>query len=169
MNRTLKRLIFVSLISLAAVGMVCAQQLTMSFYKQEITQTLPKLLAAFAKANPGITIVTEIHPNDGGATQAAAAAAGKLPDIIQAASYSSVIESAKNGYYLDLTKQPIMSKVIDGAKPAVTYNGKLYAVPMDFAGIGIIYNKDIFARYKLKARPPISSSRRSPRRSRTTA
>jgi len=151
MNRTLKRLIFVSLISLAAVGMVCAQQLTMSFYKQEITQTLPKLLAAFAKANPGITIVTEIHPNDGGATQAAAAAAGKLPDIIQAASYSSVIESAKNGYYLDLTKQPIMSKVIDGAKPAVTYNGKLYAVPMDFAGIGIIYNKDIFARYKLKA------------------
>jgi|WetSurMetagenome_2_1015567.scaffolds.fasta_scaffold187927_1 raffinose/stachyose/melibiose transport system substrate-binding protein len=151
MNRTLKKIVIVSLMSLAVIGMVSAQQLTMSFYKQEITQTLPKLLDAFAKANPGITIVTEIHPNDGGATQAAAAAAGKLPDIIQAASYSSVIESAKNGYYLDLTKQPIMSKVIDGAKPAVTYNGKLYAVPMDFAGIGIIYNKDIFAKYKLKA------------------
>jgi raffinose/stachyose/melibiose transport system substrate-binding protein len=136
---------------IAAVAMVGAQQLTMSFYKQEITQTLPKLLDAFAKANPGITIVTEIHPNDGGATNAAAAAAGKLPDIIQAASYSAVKESAKNGYYLDLTKQPIMSKVIDGAKPAVTLDGKLYAVPMDFAGIGIIYNKDIFAKYKLKA------------------
>jgi len=151
MNRTLSKLIVISLMSLALIGMASAQQLTMSFYKQEITQTLPKLLDAFAKANPGITIVTEIHPNDGGATNAAAAAAGKLPDLIQAASYSGVVESAKNGYYLDLTKQPIMSKVIDGAKPAVTYNGKLYALPMDFAGIGIIYNKDIFAKYKLKA------------------
>jgi raffinose/stachyose/melibiose transport system substrate-binding protein len=136
---------------LATLGMVGAQQLTMSYYKPEITQTLPKLLAAFTKAYPGITIVTEIHPNDGGATNAAAAAAGKLPDLIQAASYSSVLESAKNGFYLDLTKQPIMAKVIDGAKPAVTLNGKLYAVPMDFAGIGIVYNKDIFAKYKLTA------------------
>jgi raffinose/stachyose/melibiose transport system substrate-binding protein len=150
MNRSLRKF-FVALLCLAAIGMVGAQQLTMSFYKQEITQSLPKLLAAFTKANPGITIVTEIHPNDGGATNAAAAAAGKLPDIIQAASYAPIRESAKNGYYLDLSKQPIMNKVIDGAKPAVTYNGKLYAVPMDFAGIGIIYNKDIFAKYKLKA------------------
>lgn len=124
-------------------------QLTMSIYKQEVTQTLPTLLAAFNKAYPNITIVSEIHPNDGGATNAAAAAAGKLPDLIQAASYASVRESAKNGYYLDLSAQPIMANVIDGAKPAVTYNGKLYAVPMDFAGIGIIYNKDIFAKYNL--------------------
>jgi raffinose/stachyose/melibiose transport system substrate-binding protein len=151
MNRSLSKFLIVCLMCGVAVGLVGAQQLTMSFYKQEITQTLPKLLDAFAKANPGITIVTEIHPNDGGATNAAAAAAGKLPDLIQAASYAAVKESAKNGYYLDLTKQPIMSKVIEGAKPAVTLNGKLYAVPMDFAGIGIIYNKDIFAKYKLKA------------------
>jgi raffinose/stachyose/melibiose transport system substrate-binding protein len=139
---------------MVTIGIVGAQQLTMSYYKPEITSTLPKLLDAFSKAYPGITIVTEIHPNDGGATNAAAAAAGKLPDLIQAASYASVIESAKNGYYLDLTKQPVMAKVIDGAKPAVTYNGKLYSVPMDFAGIGIIYNKDIFAKYKLT--PPVT-------------
>jgi ABC-type sugar transport system, periplasmic component len=151
MNRSLGKFFVVCLMSLALAGMASAQELKMSIYKQEITQTLPKLLAAFTKANPGITIVSEIHPDDGGATNAAAAAAGKLPDIVQAASYASVRESAKNGYYLDLTKQPIMSKVIDGAKPAVTYNGKLYAVPMDFAGIGIIYNKDIFKKYNLKA------------------
>jgi raffinose/stachyose/melibiose transport system substrate-binding protein len=151
MNRLFRKLAVFALFCMVSIGMVSAQQLTMSFYKQEITQTLPKLLAAFTKANPGITIVTEIHPDDGGATNAAAAAAGKLPDLIQAASYASVRESAKNGYYLDLTNQPIMAKVIDGAKPAVTYNGKLYSVPMDFAGIGIIYNKDIFKKYGLKA------------------
>jgi raffinose/stachyose/melibiose transport system substrate-binding protein len=152
MNRSLGKFILVGIMCLAAISMVGAQQLTMSIYKQEITQTLPKMLEAFSKANPGITISIEIHPNDGGATNAAAAAAGKLPDLIQAASYAPIKESAKNGYYLDLSKQSIMAKVIDGAKPAVTYNGKLYAVPMDFAGIGIIYNKDIFAKYKLN--PP---------------
>ncbi len=149
MKRSLK--IVAALFALIAVGTLAAEpvQLTMSFYKQEITQTLPKLLEAFSKANPDIVITTEIHPNDGGATNAAAAAAGKLPDIMQQPAYSAIVENAKNGYILDLSKQPIMAKVIDGAKPSVTYNGKLYALPMDFAGIGIIYNKDIFAKYKL--------------------
>jgi raffinose/stachyose/melibiose transport system substrate-binding protein len=151
MNRFVKKFSVLSLLCLVSIGMASAQQLTMSLYKQEMTQSVQKLLDAFTKANPGITITIEIHPNDGGATNAAAAASGKLPDLIQAASYAPVRESAKNGYYLDLSNQPIMAKVIDGAKPAVTYNGKLYAVPMDFAGIGIIYNKDIFAKYKLKA------------------
>lgn len=152
MQNTFKKL-FVALVVLSFVAVVASAEdikLTMSFYKQEITQTLPKLLDAFAKANPGITVTTEIHPNDGGTTQAAAAAAGKLPDLIMTPAYAAVVRDAKQGYLVDLTKQPIMSKVIDGAKPGVTYKGKLYAVPMDFAGIGIIYNKDIFAKYKLK-------------------
>jgi len=149
MNRSIGKFLVAGLMFMVAIGIVGAQELKMSYYKPEITANLPKLLDAFTKANPGITIVTEIHPNDGGATQAAAAAAGKLPDIMQQPAYSGVTESAKNGYILDLSKQPIMSKVIDGAKPAVTYNGRLYALPMDFAGIGIIYNKDIFAKYKL--------------------
>ena len=151
MNRTLGKFFVFCLMCMVAIGVIGAQELKMSYYKPEITATLPKLLDAFTKANPGITIVTEIHPNDGGATQAAAAAAGKLPDIMQQPAYSGVLESAKNGYILDLSKQAIMAKVIDGAKPSVTYSGKLYALPMDFAGIGIIYNKDIFAKFKLKA------------------
>ncbi len=127
-------------------------ELSMSYYKQEITDSLPILLDAFSAKYPNVTIVTEIHPNDGGATNAAAAAAGTLPDIMQQPGWSAIIENAKNGYILDLSGQPIMSQVIDAALPAVTYNGKKYAVPMDFAGIGIIYNIDIFNKYGLK--PP---------------
>jgi len=152
----MKKRLFVILAALALiVGIAAAQetvQLSMSFYKQEITQSLPKLLEAFTKANPGITIVTEIHPNDGGTTQAAAAAAGKLPDIIMEPAYAAVQRDARQGYIIDLTKQPIMAKVIPGGLPGVTYKAKYYAVPMDFAGIGIIYNKDIFAKYKIN--PP---------------
>ncbi len=146
-----RKFIVLLVLTTLVLGAVFAQELKMSYYKPEITASLPKLLEAFAKANPGITINTAIYPNDGGATLAAAAASGNLPDIMQQPAYSAVIENAKNGYILDLSKQPVMAKVIDGAKPSITYNGKLYAVPMDFAGIGIIYNKDIFAKYGLKA------------------
>lgn len=126
-------------------------ELRMSYYKQEITATLPKLLDAFNAAYPNITIVTEINPNDGGATNAAAAAAGSLPDIMQQPGWTAIIENAKNGYVLNLSSQPIMSQVIDASMPAVTYKGKQWAVPMDFAGIGIIYNIDIFKEYGLEA------------------
>jgi raffinose/stachyose/melibiose transport system substrate-binding protein len=158
MKRRIAPTFLALVMGMAVVGLLatgCAKkkaepvQLSMSFYKQEITQTLPKLLEAFTKANPGVVITTAIYPNDGGATLAAAAASGKLPDIMQQPAYSAVIENAKNGYVLDLSAQPIMASVIDGAKPSVTYKGKLYALPMDFAGIGIIYNKDIFAKFGL--------------------
>ena len=129
-----------------------AIEINMSYYKQEITESLPLLLDAFSAEYPQVTIVTEIHPNDGGATNAAAAAAGTLPDLMQQPGWSAIIENAKNGYVLDLSSQPIMGKVIDAALPAVTYQGKQYAVPMDFAGIGIIYNINIFEEYGLE--PP---------------
>jgi raffinose/stachyose/melibiose transport system substrate-binding protein len=149
MKSAIRKTSAVLALAFAVVSFAGAQTILMSFYKQEITQTLPKLLEAFSKANPGITVVTEIHPNDGGTTQAAAAAAGKLPDLIMEPAYAAVIRDAKQGYILDLSKQPVLGKVIDGAKPGVTYNGKSYAVPMDFAGIGIIYNKDLFTKYKI--------------------
>ncbi|MDD3982163.1 MAG: extracellular solute-binding protein, partial [Spirochaetales bacterium] len=93
-----------------------------------------------------------IVPNDADATMSARAAQGKLPDILQMQSYSRVAEYAAKGYLVDLTKQPVLTKVVDSSKPAVTWNSKLWGLPMDFAGIGIIYNKDIFAKYGLK--PP---------------
>ena len=42
-----------------------------------------------------------------------------------------------------------MNRVLPSSLPAVSWNGKQYAVPMDYAGIGIIYNKDIFEKYNL--------------------
>jgi raffinose/stachyose/melibiose transport system substrate-binding protein len=150
---SIKKLLSSMIIMLTVTGVMMPQSvtLTMSYYKQEITPVLPKLLNAFTAKYPNIKITTEIHPNDGGASLAAAAASGKLPDIMQQPAYSAVIENAKNGYIIDLTNQGVIKKVIDGAKPSVTYKGKIYALPMDFAGLGIIYNKTIFKKYGLKA------------------
>ena len=148
----MKRILF-AMISLALIaGSVFAQatDLEMYYYKQENQEGLKKLVAAYT-AKTGVKISLLIVPNDADATMSARAAQGKLPDILQMQSYARVQEYASKGYVLDLSKQPVLSKVIDSSKPSVTYNGKQYALPMDYAGIGIIYNKDIFAKYKLKA------------------
>lgn len=148
----MKKSVSLLLVLLAFAGIAQAQKLEMYYYKQENQEGLKKLVAQFVKENPGITIDMLIIPNDADATMSARAAQGKLPDILQMQSYSRVQEYAAKGYLVDLTKQPVLAKVVDSAKPAVTWNGKLFGLPMDFAGIGIIYNKEIFAKYKLQ--PP---------------
>jgi len=148
----MKRFLVLVIIAVVLVGSLSAQSLEMYYYKQEIQAGLKSLTDAFTKENPGITISLLIVPNDAGATNAARAASGTLSEILQMQSYSTVFEYAQKGYILDLSRQPVMSKVIDSSRAAVTWNGKQWALPMDFAGIGIIYNKAIFAKYNLQ--PP---------------
>jgi len=148
----MKKTLFILLALLALAGTAQAQKLELYYYKQENQDGLKKLVAQFVTENPGITIDMLIVPNDADATMSARAAQGKLPDILQMQSYSRVQEYAEKGYLVDLTKQPVLGKVVDSAKPSVTWNSKLWGLPMDFAGIGIIYNKAIFAKYGIQ--PP---------------
>ena len=147
----MKRMLYLLLVLFALAGMVQAQKLELYYYKQENQDGLKKLVAQFVKENPGIAIDMLIVPNDADATMSARAAQGKLPDILQMQSYSRVAEYAEKGYLVDLSKQAVLGKVVDSSKPSVTWNGKLWGLPMDFAGIGIIYNKDIFAKFGLQA------------------
>jgi len=136
---------------LLCLSQVFAQQvdLEMYYYKQENQEGLKKLVETYT-AKTGVKISLLIVPNDADATMSARAAQGKLPDILQMQTYARVWEYAQKGYVMDISKQPVLGKVLDSAKPSVTWNGKQYALPMDYAGIGIIYNKEIFAKYKLK-------------------
>jgi len=157
----MKKILFlaISLILLAGLFVGCARkdaavELEMFYYKQENSEGLYKLIAAFTEET-GIKITPFIIANDADATMSTRAAQGKLPDILQMQSYARVQEYASNGFILDLTDQPVLGQVLDAAKPAVTYNGRQFGLPMDFAGIGIIYNKDIFNQFNLA--PPTTA------------
>lgn len=160
MKRLLSGVIGLALI--AGIGFTgCAKktvalpvELEMYYYKQENQEGLKKLVEAYT-AKTGTKITLLIVPNDADATMAARAAQGKLPDILQMQTYARVWEYAEKGYVVDLSTQPVLGKVVDSAKASVTYNGKLYALPMDYSGIGIIYNKEIFAKYDLT--PPATA------------
>ncbi len=148
----MKRLLVLVLLAVLAAGSLSAESLELYYYKQEIQAGLKTLTDAYSRENPGTTFELLIVPNDADATMSARAASGSLSEILQMQSYSRVFEYAQKGYVLDLSKEPVLAKVIESAKPAVTWNGKQWALPMDFAGIGIIYNKAIFSKYNLK--PP---------------
>lgn len=127
-------------------------KLEMYYYKQENQEGLKNIVRAFEADNPGITVDMLIIPNDADAAMSARAAQGDLPDILQMQSYARVREYASKGYLLDLSKEEGMSRALASALPAVSWNGRQYALPMDYAGIGVIYNKAIFERLGLQ--PP---------------
>lgn len=136
----------------ASAGSEGKIKLELYYYKQENQEGLKNIVKAFEKANPGVTIDMLIIPNDADSAMSARAAQGDLPDILQMQSYSRIKEYASKGFLLDLSKEEAMNRVLPSSLPAVSWNGKQYAVPMDYAGIGIIYNKDIFE--KLGIEPP---------------
>lgn len=125
--------------------------LELYYYKQENQEGLKNIVKAFEKANPGIKIDMLIVPNDADAQMSARAAQGDLPDILQMQSYSRIREYASKGYLLDLSNEEAIKNVLPSSLPAVSWKDKQYAVPMDYAGIGVIYNKDIFDKLGLKA------------------
>jgi raffinose/stachyose/melibiose transport system substrate-binding protein len=129
-----------------------AVKLNLFFYKQEINTQMHEMVTAFSRSHPNIHVELEMIPNDSMTVLKTRMSSGQAPDLIQLQSYSAVQEFAKAGWLVNLTKEPMMSKVVPSTKNSVSYQGKQYALPMDVAGIGIIYNKAIFRKYGLK--PP---------------
>ena len=69
----MKKVLVLFLLVLVA-GMGFAQKLELYYYKQENQEGLRKLVDAFIRENPGVSIDLLIIPNDADATMAARAA-----------------------------------------------------------------------------------------------
>lgn len=119
-------------------------------YKQEIVNEMEEIAVAFHNLYPNITIETETIPNDAQTVLKTRLFGGEAPDIMMLQSYSTVFEYAKEGFLADLTNENFMNNVVNAARKSVTYNGKIYALPLDMAGIGVIYNRDLFAKLGLE-------------------
>jgi raffinose/stachyose/melibiose transport system substrate-binding protein len=152
--KLVKICLVVSLVALLCGNSLAAEavKLNLFFYKQEINTQMHELVAAFSKSHPHVQVELEMIPNDSMTVLKTRMSSGQAPDIIQLQSYSAVQEFAKAGWLVNLSKEPALEKVVPSTKNSVSYNGRQYALPMDVAGIGIIYNKAIFRKYGLK--PP---------------
>jgi multiple sugar transport system substrate-binding protein len=108
-----------------------------------------QIAANFSAANPDVNFKMEIMPWDSlWQKLMPALVAGSGPDIM-GYSVSRLPEFAKAGRLEPLDSyfgkgSLDRSKLIPGLMEAATYQGKLYGVPMAFAGMCMYYNKDHF-------------------------
>ncbi|MDQ0917030.1 ABC transporter substrate-binding protein [Paenibacillus sp. V4I5] len=106
--------------------------------------TFKKLTESFTKANPNINFDIQVMPVDKFSDNIKMKiAANDQPDIIFGRP-AGMVEMTKAGNFLDLTNEAFSQKIDDNFKPNVTYDNKIYGLPIDLMTNGVIYNKDIF-------------------------
>ncbi|NOY08906.1 MAG: extracellular solute-binding protein [Spirochaetes bacterium] len=76
-------------------------------------------------------------------------ASNDVPDIMfgNPKSFAEVVNS---GNVLDITNEPFTKNILESVLKDVMLDGKVYGIPMDLMLSGVIYNKDIFAKYDIK-------------------
>ncbi len=69
---------------------------------------------------------------------------GEAPDICTHLIGMSMVPYVKAGHLLDLSGEPYISLLQPSALDSASYEGGVYAIPLDAQAFGVYYNKDIF-------------------------
>lgn len=130
------------------------QAVTLKFYHwigADAGPTVAEINKRFHAENPTITIQFSSNSTDQYETVLKARlAGGDAPDIFGVFPGLKFYPYAKAHYLGDLSNEPWVARLQDGAKRVATYtDGKVYTMPMDQNAIGVIYNKQIFSQHGL--------------------
>lgn len=127
-------------------------------FKTEIVEGLNEMKVEFEKEYPNIKL--DIQTVGGGADYAAALktkfASGDAPDIFSNGGYAEM--DLWGDKMEDLSDQPWVKDLIPMAAEPMTKDGKVYGMAMNLEGIGIIYNKDLFAKAGITETPKTLSA-----------
>jgi raffinose/stachyose/melibiose transport system substrate-binding protein len=110
--------------------------------KTEIVDGLNELKVEFEKEHPNIKLDIQTVGGDYGTFLKTKFASGDEPDIFTNGGFTDMqtwIDRME-----DLSDQPWVKDVVPMAKEPMTFEGKLYGMPMNLEGIGFVYNKDLF-------------------------
>ena len=122
-------------------------------YKPEIVDQLDKMIQLFEEQNPNITVEIETVGKDYTTVFKTKVASNDIPDVYAVQGLTNMKIFVDTGILEDITNEPFMQRVAEAAKPAVTYDGKIYVLPLDLAGLGVVYNKALFAKAGISAPP----------------
>lgn len=140
--------------TVAAPSQAADQNITWLIDNGQSMQDVSKaLVAAFEKANPGYKVTINLRPGgaDGDNLVKTKLATGEMEDVFtyNSGSLFQALAPQKNLY--DMTKESFMKNVLSSYNPVVSAGGKVYGIPFGTAvGGGILYNKKIYAKLKLK-------------------
>lgn len=121
-------------------------------FKVEIAEQLNTLAELYEKET-GVKVEVETHGGgeDYGALLKAEIASGSEPEIFNNGGYTALTPYMDRA--TDLSDQPWAAKLIPTSKTPATVDGKLYGMPMNVEGYGLIYNKDLFAKAGITEEP----------------
>lgn len=128
-----------------------AAPVKLEFFSSQAIQYpwLKSLIEDFNKANPGIVIEPNNAPEPEKVLQTRVMS-NSVPDVIALWSSSADFKLyAKDGTWLDLTGQPFLKAVNQDYLASLKVDGKDYSLPYAFTGVGIYYNKKMFADNKV--------------------
>ncbi|MNJ41549.1 Multiple sugar-binding protein precursor [compost metagenome] len=121
-------------------------------YKVEIAEALNKLVEEYEKET-GVKVEVETHGGgeDYGALLKAELASGSEPEIFNNGGYIGLIPYMDRA--TDLTDEAWSKDLIESSKNPMMVDGKLYGMPMNVEGYGIIYNKSLFEQAGITEEP----------------
>lgn len=121
-------------------------------FKVEIAEQLNALAEEYAKET-GVKVEVETHGGgeDYGALLKAEIASGAEPEIFNNGGYTALVPYMDRA--TDLSSEPWAANLIPTAKAPATVDGKLYGMPMNVEGYGLIYNKDLFKKAGITEEP----------------
>ncbi|MBU5483280.1 ABC transporter substrate-binding protein [Clostridium sp. MSJ-11] len=113
-------------------------------FKVEIAKELEEAAKAYSAEHPGVTINIQTvgGGDDYGAALRAKMQSGEEPAIFNIGGPQDVKDWQPR--LADLSKEPWVSKAVEGVLPGVTVDNKVYGMPFALEGYGFIYNKGIF-------------------------
>lgn len=125
-------------------------ELTMAVWDSDQQPVMEEMAAAYTKANPNVTVKTQLTTwTEYWTKLEAGATSGSAADIITM-NVLHVEEYAEAGILMDLTEaekksdlkvhENFPAPLVDG----YTVDGKLYGIPKDFDTNAVFYNKEIF-------------------------
>ena len=118
------------------------EEVEISFYTTETGKDdfFMDLIADFESNNPGITVEYIAAGDDQLQAWMALYASNEGPTV----SLMDPINIYENQErMMDLTGHPMLNNIEENSLSTLTFDGKVYAVPMSAAGIGILYNKAV--------------------------
>jgi raffinose/stachyose/melibiose transport system substrate-binding protein len=114
-------------------------------FKVEIADALNKMVVDYEKET-GVKVEVETHGGgeDYGALLKAEFAGGGEPEIYNNGGFSALEPYMDRA--VDLSNEPWVANMVPVSKIPATVDGKLYGMPMNTEGYGLIYNKDLFTK-----------------------
>lgn len=129
------------------------QEIHVFHFMVDISEQFNAMTAEFTKAHPNIKIVNDIvgGSSDWKSDLKTRFAAGEGPDVFAVDGPSML--SLWQSRIVDLSNEPWVEHALPFTKEAATIDGKLYGMPYNLQGFGLVYNKDLFQKAGITETP----------------